>query len=88
MGINKHGLFLYLVTRYKNFLTQKEQQIKMSSLLNVSNTSSKSEEFNLKDIEVLVDSEEQIWFKQAHVDKFLGLENIRTSLNDQVQSSH
>ena len=79
---------MYLVTRYKNFLTQKEQQIKMSSLLNVSNTSSKSEEFNLKDIEVLVDSEEQIWFKQAHFGKFLGLENIRTSLNGQVQNSH
>ena len=33
--------------------------IKMSSLLNVSNGSSKSEEFNFKDIEVLVDSEEE-----------------------------
>ena len=36
--------------------------IKMSSLLNVSNTRSKSEKFNPKDIEVLVDSEEQNWF--------------------------
>ena len=34
----------------------------MSSLLNVSNSSNKSEEFSLKDTEVLVDSEEQNWF--------------------------
>ena len=54
----------------------------MSSLLSVSNGSSKSEEFSLKDIEVFVDSEEQNWFKRAHVGKFLGIENIRTSLND------
>ena len=32
----------------------------MSSVLNVSNANSKSEEFSLKDIEVLVDSEERI----------------------------
>ena len=32
------------MTRYKNFLIQKEQKIKMSSLLNVSNTSNKPEE--------------------------------------------
>ena len=51
MGINI-DFFLYLMTGYKNFLTQKEQQIKMSSLLNVSNDSSKPEEFSLKDIEV------------------------------------
>ena len=43
----------------------------MSSLLNVSN-SSKSEEFNLKDIEVLVNGEEQQWFKRAQVGKFFG----------------
>ena len=37
---------------------------KMSSLLNVSNGSSrKSEEFSPKDIEVLLDSKEQNWFK-------------------------
>ena len=41
-----------------------------SSLLNVSNTSSKSEDFSLKDIEVFVDSEEQHWFKRAHVGSF------------------
>ena len=62
-------------------MTQKEVQIKMSSLLNASNANSKPKEFNLKDIEVLVDSEEQNWFMRAHVGKFLGIENIRTSLN-------
>ena len=41
-----------------------------SSLLNVSNSSSKSEDFSLKDIEVFVDSEEQHWFKRAHVGGF------------------
>ena len=40
------------------FFDQQELQIKMFSLLNVSNGSSKSGEFNLNDIEVLVDSEE------------------------------
>ena len=54
----------------------------MSSVLNVSNGSSKPEEFSLKDIEVFLDSEEQNWFKRAHVGKCLGIENIRTSLND------
>ena len=54
--------------------------IKMSFLLNISNGSSKSEEFNLKDIEVLVESEEQNWFKRAHVGKFLGLKYIDTSV--------
>ena len=54
----------------------------MSSLLNVSNdVSRKREELNLKDIEVLVDSEEQNWFKRAHVGKLLGIEDIQTSLN-------
>ena len=46
------------MTGYKKFFDQKELK-KMSSLLNVSNTSSKSEKFNLNDIEVIVDSKEQ-----------------------------
>ena len=50
----------------------------MSSVLNVPNGSSKSEEFNLNDIEVLVDSEEQNCFKRAHVRKFLSLKHIDT----------
>ena len=54
----------------------------MSSVLNVSNANSKSEEFSLKDIEMLVDSEEQNWFKRTHVGIYLEIENIRTSLND------
>ena len=53
----------------------------MSCVLNVSNDSSKPEEFILKDIEVFVGSKEQDWFKRAHVGKFLGLEDIQTSLN-------
>ena len=72
---------LCLVTRYKNFLSQKEVQIKMFSVLNVFNNSSKPEEFrSLKDIEVLVDSEEQNWFKRAHVGKLLGLPQIEKLL--------
>ena len=54
----------------------------MSSVLNISNANSKSEEFSLKDIEVLVDREEQNWFKRTHVGIYLEIENIRTSLND------
>ena len=53
----------------------------MSSVLNVSNDSRKSKELSFKDIEVFVDSEEQDWFKRAHVGKFLELEDIWTSLN-------
>ena len=52
--------------------------INMSSVLNVSNGCNKSEEFNLNDIEVLVGSEEQSWFKRAHFGTFLGLKHIDT----------
>ena len=52
----------------------------MSSVLNVSNDSSNSEEFNLNNTEMIVDSEEQNWFKWAHVGKFLGLKLIDTSV--------
>ena len=48
----------------------------MSSLLNVFNASNESEEFSLKDIEAIVDSKEQNWFKKAPVGKFLGIVNI------------
>ena len=44
------------MTGCKTFFDQKELQIKMFSLLNVSNAS-KSEEFSIKDIEMLVDRE-------------------------------
>ena len=52
----------------------------MPSLLNFSN-SSKFEEFNLKDIEVLVNGEGQHWFKQTHDGKFLEIKDNRTLLN-------
>ena len=55
--------FLCLVTGYKNFFNQQRPQIKMSSLLNVSNNSSNSEEINPKDINVLVNNKGQNWFK-------------------------
>ena len=48
----------------------------MSSLLNVSNGSSKPEEFSLKDIGVLVDKKEQSWFKRAHIGQYLGMARI------------
>ena len=51
--------------------------IKMSSLLNVSNAS-KPEEFNIKDIEVLVDNKEQNWFKMAHIGRYRGIAHIIT----------
>ena len=54
-------------------------QTKMSSVLNVSNGRSRPEEFSLKDIEVLVDNKEQIWFKRAHIGRFLGIACIITS---------
>ena len=51
----------------------------MSSVLNFSNGRSKPEEFNVKDIEMLVDSEEQNWFKWTHVGTSLGLIDIHRS---------
>ena len=78
------GISMYLFVsddQIQKIFGQKELQIKMFSLLNVSNASNKPEEFSVKDIEVFVDSEEQNWLKQAHVGKFLEMENIHTSLN-------
>ena len=54
----------------------------MSFVLNLSHDNSNPNEFSIKDIEVSVDSEKRNWFKRTHVGKFLGTENIRTSLND------
>ena len=64
----------------------------MSSLLNVSNGSSKSEEFSLNDIEVLADNNPKKhqkplstqtmitnWFKRAHIGRYLGIAHIITS---------
>ena len=53
----------------------------MSAVLKVSNDSCKPQEFSMKNIEMLVDSEGQNWFKRAHVGKFLGIEDIRTSFS-------
>ena len=53
----------------------------MSSVLIVPNAGSKPEKFSLKDIEMFLDSEEQNWFKRAQMGKFLGIEDIRTTLN-------
>ena len=63
----------------QKFFDPKRSTNKMSSLLNVSNGSSKSEEFNLNNIEVFVDNKEQNWFKRARVGKFLGLVHIQRS---------
>ena len=38
--------------------------------------------FNVEDIEVLFDCENKPWFKRAHVEAFLGLEGIRTSIRN------
>ena len=51
----------------------------MSSVLNVSNDSGKHQGFSIKDTEMLVYSKEQVWFKRAHVGKFLGLLHIHRS---------
>ena len=56
---------------------QREVQMKMCSLLNVSNGSSKAEEFSLNHTEVLVDNKEQNWFKRAPEGNFLGLVHIQ-----------
>ena len=76
------GNFFVSDDQIQKKIDPKGLQIKMSSVLNISNANSKPEEFSLNDIEMLVDSEEQNWFKRAHVAKSLGLKNIRTSLND------
>ena len=63
--------------------------IKMTSLLNFCD-GSKSEEFNLKDIEVLVDNKEQNSFRTTYVGKVLGLVHIQKStarLADEYQKT-
>ena len=56
-GGHKHGNFCVWCPDTRNFVDQKELLMKMSSLLNVSNPSSKPQEFSIKDVEVLVDNE-------------------------------
>ena len=72
------SLILGLLSRHKYFFDQQELK-KISFLLNVSNDSSKSEEFNLNDIEVPADNKEQNWFKRAYIGRYLGIARIITS---------
>ena len=67
------------MTGYINFLTQKELQINMSSVINVSNASNKSEGLSSKEIEVLIDNKEQNWFKTAHTGRCLGIVSFHKS---------
>ena len=66
--------------RIQKFIVLKELTIKMSFVFNVSNGSRKPAEFSIKNIEVLVDSEEQNWFKRTHIRKSLGLVHIHSSM--------
>ena len=50
----------------------------MSSVLNVLN-GSKLEELSLNNIEVLIDSRDQRWFKRAHIGRYLGIARVITS---------
>ena len=67
----------FQVTKNLTLAGTSKHIIKMSSLLNISN-GNKSEEFNFKDIEVLVDNKEQNWFKRAHIRWYLGIAHIIT----------
>ena len=53
--------------RIQKVFDLKELNIKMSVVLNVFNDSCKPQVFSMKNIEMLVDSEGQNWFKRAHV---------------------
>ena len=64
--------------RIQKFFDPKRITNKMSSSLNISNGSSRPQEF--KSIEVVVDNKEQNWFKRAHVGKYLGLVHIQRSM--------
>ena len=56
----------------KIFLDQKE--LKMMSLQSVSDLSN--------EIETIVDADENLWFKRSHVEKYLGIRNIRDNFKD------
>ena len=51
----------------------------MSSVLNVSNGSSKTEEFSIKVTEMIVDNKKQNCFKRSHIGRYLGIARIITS---------
>ena len=60
--------------------------IRMSSLLSLSNDSNESQEFSLIDIERLVDSRDQNWFKSAYIGRYLGIARIITSRSYQKKT--
>ena len=62
---HKHGLFMYLVTGHKNFLTQKETKIKMSSVMLFS--------FNAVELCVVIINEKP-WTRAREVCKALSFE--------------
>ena len=76
----KHPLSINTCLGTKDDLAGVWNLMKISSLLNVSNDASrKPEEFSFKDIEVIVYSNEQNWFKRAHIGWYLGIARIITS---------
>ena len=66
--------------RIQTFFEQRELKINISSVWNISNVNSKPKEFSLKDIQVLVDGEEQDWFKRAHVGNLYGCLKLKNRL--------
>ena len=62
------------MTGYKSFLTQKEQQIKMSLEL--------FHEVPAGAIETLFNEQNQPLFKRADLGKYLGIEDIRHNFRD------
>ena len=76
------GISMYLFVsddQIQKNIDPKGLKTKMSSVLNVSNDSGKHQGFSIKDTEMFVYSKEQVWFKRAHVGKFLGLLHIHRS---------
>ena len=58
-----------------------EMSYQLSLLNTSSSSSSKFEEFNLTDIVVPLDREEQPWFKEVHIWKFLGIRHMNNFLS-------
>lgn len=76
----------YVSWGFQNVYKKRSSQV---SLLNTSNRN-KFEEFNPKDIEMLVDSKEEPWFKQAHIGTFWRLvyiHRLTAKLADEYQKS-
>ena len=71
---HKDGLFLCLMTGYKNFLTQKDLQIKISLEL--------FHKVPPGAIEMLFDEQNQPLFKRADLGKYLGVQNVKHNFKD------